>query len=52
MKPTRPPKLRPRRYAKPLSLYPLKPEEALRAFMQVNPARVEAGMQAMKKRRA
>jgi hypothetical protein len=27
---------------KRLSLYPLKPEEALEAFMKVNPERVEA----------
>jgi hypothetical protein len=27
-----------------LSLYPLKPEAALAAFMKVDPAKVEAGM--------
>jgi hypothetical protein len=30
-----------KKYAKPLSLYPLKPEEALRAFMQVDPSKVK-----------
>jgi hypothetical protein len=31
-----------RKYAKPISLYPLKPEEALWAFMKVNPKKIKA----------
>jgi hypothetical protein len=31
-----------RKYAKPISLYPLKPEDALSAFMKVNPKKVIA----------
>jgi hypothetical protein len=30
-----------RKYAKPLSLYPLKPEEALKAFMEVDPEKIK-----------
>ncbi|MFZ0946449.1 MAG: hypothetical protein WB930_19255 [Syntrophobacteraceae bacterium] len=30
------------KYAKPISLYPLKPEEALFAFMKVNPKKLRA----------
>lgn len=39
---TKPPsaKLQPNRL-KPLSLYPLTPERALEAFMQVNPKRIQ-----------
>jgi len=29
-----------RRYDKPVSLYPLKPEEALSAFMKVDPKKI------------
>jgi|GEM_PF-2230553 len=29
-----------RKYAKPISLYPLKPEEALSAFMKVDPKKL------------
>ena len=29
------------KYAKPLSLYPLKPEEALAMFMKVDPKRIK-----------
>jgi hypothetical protein len=29
-------------YAKPISLYPLKPEEALAAFMKADPKKVRA----------
>jgi hypothetical protein len=31
------------KYAKPISLYPLKPDEALSAFMKVDPKKVKAG---------
>ena len=34
-----------------LSLHPLKPEEALAAFMQVDPAKVKAGMQKLRQKR-
>jgi len=34
-----------------LSLYPLKPEEALAAFMQVDPAKVKAGMRKLRQKR-
>lgn len=37
-----------RKYAKPVSLYPLKPEEALSAFMKVNPKKVIAREQKSK----
>lgn len=30
-----------KKYAKPLSLYPLKPEEALEAFMKVDPKKTK-----------
>ncbi len=30
-----------KKYAKPLSLYPMKPEEALRWFMQVKPEKLK-----------
>ncbi len=30
-----------KKYAKPLSLYPLKPEEALKAFMEVDPEKIK-----------
>jgi hypothetical protein len=30
-----------RKNCKPISLYPLKPEEALKAFMQVDPRKVK-----------
>jgi hypothetical protein len=36
-----------RKYAKPISLYPLKPEEALWAFMNVDPKKIK-----IKKRRS
>ena len=29
-----------RKYAKPVSLYPLKPEEAIAAIMKVNPKKI------------
>jgi hypothetical protein len=29
------------KYAKPVSLYPLKPEDALAAFMKVNPKNIK-----------
>ena len=32
---------RKKKYAKPLSLWPLKPEDALKAFMQVDPKKVK-----------
>ena len=35
---------------RPLSLYPLKAEEALRLFMQVDPAKVEAGMRQLRRK--
>ena len=35
---------------KPLSLYPLKAEEALRLFMQVDPVKVEAGMRRLRQK--
>jgi hypothetical protein len=31
-----------RKYAKPVSLYPLKPEDAISAFMKVNPKKIMA----------
>ena len=34
-----------------LSLHPLKPEAALALFMQVDPAKVEAGMRKVAKKR-
>jgi hypothetical protein len=34
-------KKRKRKYAKPVSLYPLKPEEALAAFIQIKPDRAK-----------
>jgi len=37
-KPNRKPK---KKYAKPLSLYPLTPEEAIRALLKVDPKKVE-----------
>ena len=30
-----------KKYEKPISLYPLKPEEALKAFMEVDPNKVK-----------
>ncbi len=30
-----------KKYAKPLSLYPIKPEEALEAFMKVDPEKIK-----------
>ena len=30
----------PKTYDKPISLYPLKPEEALAAFMKINPKKI------------
>jgi hypothetical protein len=36
---------------KPLSLYPLKPEKALRLFMQVDPAKVRAGTRRLRRKR-
>lgn len=30
-----------KKYAKPLSLWPLKPEDALKAFMQIDPKKVK-----------
>ena len=38
-----------RKYAKSISLYPLKPEEALSAFMKVDPKKVIKGEQKSKK---
>jgi len=35
-------KITDRKYAKSVSLYPLKPEEALSAFMKVNPKKIKA----------
>jgi hypothetical protein len=37
-------------YAKPVSMYPLKPEEALSAFMRVNPKKVMARERKVKNR--
>ena len=34
------------KYQKPLSLYPLKPEKALKAFMEVDPEKVEERLKA------
>jgi hypothetical protein len=34
----------------PLFLYPLKAEEALQLFMQVDPAKVEAGMRRLRRK--
>lgn len=31
-----------RKYAKPVSLYPLKPEDAISAIMKINPKKVKA----------
>lgn len=36
---------------KPLSLYPLKAEEALRLFMQVDPAKVKKGMRQLRQKK-
>ncbi len=36
---------------KPLSLYPLTPEQALSAFMRVNPKRVQAAERKAQKRK-
>jgi len=36
----------------PLSLHPMKPEQALRLFMQVDPAKVEAGMRRLRRKRS
>lgn len=38
----RKPKVPERKYAKPISLYPLKPEEALSAFMKIDPKKILA----------
>jgi hypothetical protein len=38
-----------RKYAKPISLYPLKPEEALWAFMNVDPKKIKARERKTKK---
>jgi hypothetical protein len=38
-----------RKYAKPVSLYPLKPEEALSAFMKVNPKKIVSNKRKDKK---
>ena len=37
---------------KSLSLHPLKAEEALRLFMQVDPAKVRAGVRRMRQKRS
>ncbi len=37
---------------KPLSLYPLKTEEALSLFMRVDPAKVEAGIRKLYHKKA
>jgi hypothetical protein len=34
-----------RKYAKPVSLHPLKPEEALAAFMKINPKKIKTRKQ-------
>jgi len=34
---------KPKQYAKRVSLWPLKPEEALEAFMQIDPNKVKEG---------
>ena len=39
----------PKHILKPLSLWPLKPEEALEAFMKVDPVKVEAKMRMLKR---
>ena len=36
---------------KPLSLHPLKAEEALRLFMQVDPGKVRVGIAAMRRKK-
>jgi hypothetical protein len=33
-----------RKYAKPFSLYPMKPEDALAVFMRANPERVKRAL--------
>jgi hypothetical protein len=38
-----------RKYEKPISLYPLKPEEALSAFMKVDPKKIKAKRRKSKK---
>ena len=38
-----------RKYAKPISLYPLKPEDALAAFMKVDPKKIMKKEQKAKK---
>ncbi len=43
-------KAKPRRLGR-LSFHPLKPEEALAAFMQVDPAKVKAGMRKLRQKR-
>ena len=44
-------KKRQRKYAKRISLYPLKPEEALSAFMKVNPEKIMGAEHKTKKKR-
>lgn len=38
-----------RKYAKPVSLYPLKPEEAIAAIMKINPKTIKARERKTKK---
>jgi len=40
-----------RKYDKPVSLYPLKPEEALAAFMKVDPENVKKKERKLQKKR-
>jgi hypothetical protein len=42
---------RPKHRLKPLSLYPLKAEEALSLFMQVDPAKVRVGLRKLRQGR-
>jgi len=42
-------KKRQRKYAKPVSLYPLKPEDALSAFMKIDPKKIIAKIRKSKK---
>ncbi len=44
-----PKKKRPSKYNKPLSLYPLKPDQAIKAFLQVDPEKVERKLKELKK---
>lgn len=44
-------KHRPRQHLRHLSLHPLKAEEALRLFMQVDPAKVRAGTRRLRRKK-